>query len=108
LILSDGSLISEVDLEVGIMKGTVVTKAFYEVVGSISWDVRITTTEVKNSNVPFLAQFVKDFSIEFPVGELYDKVRGSVPDIKLTTYYVDETMRITRDIDDNFYVFSRV
>ncbi len=87
LILSDGSLTSEVDLEVGIMKGTVVTKAFYEVVGSISWDVRITTTEVKNSNVPFLAQFVKDFSIEFPVGDLYDKVRGSVPVSKLTTYY---------------------
>ncbi len=83
LIGQDGSLTSEVDLEVGIMKGTIVTKAVYEVMGSISWDVRITTTEIKNSNVPFLL----DFSMELPVGEIYDKVRGSVPVIKLTTYY---------------------
>ena len=113
-ILSDGSFISEVDLEVGLMggmpfnvKGTVVTTASYQVTGPESWDLIVKSTQVKNSNVPFLDQFLDDYPVEVPVGDIYQSIRGNVPVAKLKTYYVDEAMRITRDQDDNFYVFCR-
>jgi hypothetical protein len=114
-IQGDGSFISEVDLEVGIMgglpfavKGTVITSAVYDITGPALWDLTVKTTQVKKSNVPFLDQLLDDYPVEVPVGDVYETLRGSVPVAKLKTFYVDEAMRITRDQDDNFYVFCRV
>lgn len=114
IIGEDGSFVSEVDLEVGLIpgipfsvKGTVVTKASFDIVGAEQWDLYITTTQVKNSNIPFFDQFIDDYPLELPVGDAYDRIRGSVPVSNLKTYYADEELRITRDVDDNFYVFSR-
>jgi len=114
IIREDGSFVSEVDLELGLMpgmpvtiKGTVVSKATYEVIGPEQWDLTIATTQIKRSNVPFLNQLLDNYPLEVPVGDVYDKIRGSVPVAKLKTYYVDDSLRITRDLDDNFYVFSR-
>mmetsp|Transcript_15102 Transcript_15102/g.18411 ORF Transcript_15102/g.18411 Transcript_15102/m.18411 type:complete len:350 (+) Transcript_15102:233-1282(+) len=113
-ILDDGSFISEVDLEVGLMggiplsmKGTVVTTASYDITGPESWDLKVKTTQVKKSNIPFLDQLLDDYPAEVPVGSVYETIRGSVPVAILKTFYVDEAMRITRDQDDNFYVFCR-
>jgi hypothetical protein len=115
LISKDGSFISEVDLKVGVMpgmpvsvSGTVVTKAIFEVVGSQQWDVSIQSTQVKKSNIPFLDQLLEDYPLELPVGDVYDRVRGSVPVATLKTFYVDDSLRITRDVDDNFFVYSAV
>ena len=112
--VSEGSFISEVDIEVGIMgglpfavKGTVVTSANYAVIGPEGWDLTVKSTQVKRSNVPFLDQLLDDYPLEVPVGSVYETIRGSVPVAKLKTFYVDEAMRITRDQDDNFYVFCR-
>lgn len=44
---------------------------------------------------------------EFPVGQIYESLLGSVPKIPNKTYFLDESMRITRDQDDNFFVFTR-
>jgi hypothetical protein len=113
-INEDGSFVSEVDLKVGMpglpvaASGTVVTKATFEVVGAQQWDLYIQTTQVKKSNIPFLDQLLEDYPVELPVGDVYDRVRGSIPVATLKTFYVDDSLRITRDVDDNFYVFSRV
>jgi len=115
IISEDGSFISEVELEVGVMpgmpftiKGTVVSKASFDVVGADQWDLFIQTTQIKKSNVPFLDQLLDDYPVELPVGDVYDKVTGSIPMFSLNTYFCDDSLRITRDVDDNFYVFSRV
>lgn len=102
----DGTFVSEADLKVGPASGTVVTKANFEITNTVTWDVTVESTQVKNSSIFFLDQILE--SLEFPVGLFYQNVRGSVPVSKLTHWYVDETMRIARDIDDNYYVFSRV
>jgi len=114
IVGEDGSFTSEVNLEVGIMpgmpftvKGTVVTKAGFEIIGSEQWDVSIRTTQVKKSNIPILDQVLDQYPFELPVGDIYNRVRGSIPVVSLKTFYVDDSMRITRDVDDNFYVFSR-
>jgi len=110
----NGEIVSKVDLEVGLLpgmpfrvKGTVVTTAQLDVVGPESWEVTVQSTSVKGSNVPFLDQFLDDYPIEVPVGDIYGMIRGEVPVAVMKTFYVDEGIRITRDVDDNIYVFSR-
>jgi hypothetical protein len=41
------------------------------------------------------------------VRDVFTTLLGDTPVVLLKTYYVDEGIRITRDVDDNFYVFSR-
>jgi hypothetical protein len=113
-VKGDMELVSEVDLEVGLMgglpfalKGTVVTTASIDITGPETWETRVKTTQVKGSNLPFLDQFLDDNPVEVPVGDIYEKVRGDIPAAILKTFYIDEGLRITRDVDDNFYVFSR-
>eukprot|EP00565_Helicotheca_tamesis_P002705 CAMPEP_0185730832 /NCGR_PEP_ID=MMETSP1171-20130828/11120_1 /TAXON_ID=374046 /ORGANISM="Helicotheca tamensis, Strain CCMP826" /LENGTH=322 /DNA_ID=CAMNT_0028399967 /DNA_START=137 /DNA_END=1105 /DNA_ORIENTATION=+ len=110
----DLELTSEVDVNLGILpgfpvrvRGTVITNAQLSVLPPETWNVSVKNTQVKGSNVPFLDQYLDDFPIELPVGDLYERVRGSVPVANLKTFYVDEGLRITRDVDDNFFVFSR-
>ena len=52
-------------------------------------------------------QYLDDNAVEIPVGEVYKTLHGDVPIAILKTFYVDEGMRITRDVDDNFFVFTR-
>jgi len=153
-------LMSEVDLEVGLMpgiplkvKGTVITTAKLAIVSDQKWELQIQSTKVKGSNIPIFNQLLEEnLQLELPVGEVYTTVQGSIPIIPMTvrknnnkepflgfpthartrthtgptrylflpilgsilflvvflqTLYVDESMRITRDIDDNFFVFTR-
>lgn len=107
-------LVSEYDLSVGLMpglpvkvKGTVVTSADLTAIAPETWEMAVRGTKVNGSNVPFLDQYLDDSAIEIPVGEAYKAISGSVPTAILKTFYVDEGMRITRDIDDNFFVFTR-
>jgi hypothetical protein len=112
--ITPDKLISEVDLVVGLVpgipvriQGTVVTESSLRVVSAETMEVSVTSTQVKGSNVPLLNQFMDDLKFELPVGNLYKTVQGSVPTVPLRTFYVDEAIRITRDIDDNFFVFTR-
>jgi hypothetical protein len=114
-IIKEDKLISEVDLEVGLLpgipiqiKGTVVTTASLKVAGPELWEVKIENTHVVGSNIPFVNEMLEDtLKVELPVGEIYNNIMGSVPVVPFKTYYVDEGIRITRDVDDNFFVFSR-
>lgn len=113
-IVTEDELISEVDLSVGMMpgfpvvlKGTVITTASIDKVSSETWDLRVQNTKVKRSNIPLLNQFIDDLPYDFPVGMIYDRVTGSTPVAPLKTFYIDEGIRITRDIDDNFFVYAR-
>lgn len=107
-------LVSEYDLSVGLVpglpvkvKGCVVTSAELTAIPPETWEMTVRGTKVNGSNVPFLDQYLDDNAVEIPVGEAYKAISGSVPTAILKTYYVDEGMRITRDVDDNFFVFTR-
>jgi len=114
-IVTANTLISEVDLAVGMLpgipmslKGTVVSTAALEVVSDQKWELQIETTKVIRSNIPLLNSVLEDYlQLELPVGDLYSSLQGTVPVIPLTTVYVDDTLRITRDVDENFFVFLR-
>ena len=113
-IITSDSLVSEVDLEVGLfpglpfrVKGTVVTSASFQVISSETAELRVTTTQVKGSNIPILNQFLDDFKLEIPFGQIFQQAQGSIPNVQIKTFYVDEGLRITRDMDDNFFVYTR-
>jgi hypothetical protein len=90
--LKDRLLISEVDLEVGMMpgipikiKGTVVTSAKLAVVSDQKWELQVQDTKVKGSNIPIFNQILEDnLQIELPVGQFYSTVQGSIPVIPMT------------------------
>ena len=107
-------LISEYELSVGLLpglpvrvKGTVITSADMRAIAPETWELTVKATKVKGSNVPFFDQYLDDSGLELPVGEAYKAISGSVPVSVLKTFYVDEGMRISRDVDDNFFVFPR-
>lgn len=111
---SNSELVSEYELSVGLMpglpirvKGTVVTSAELRVIAPETWELKVKGTRVKGSNVPFFDQFLDDNAVELPVGDFYQTISGAVPIAALKTFYVDEALRITRDVDDNFFVFTR-
>lgn len=113
-VITDTELISEVELEVGMMPGfplmmggTVVTKASLKICGPELWETQILNTEVKGSNLPIFNQLMDDMQLSLPVGDVYNNILGDVPVVPMKTFYVDEGIRITRDVDDNFFVFSR-
>jgi len=107
-------LVSEYDLSVGLfpglplrVKGCVVTSADLTVIAPETLEMSVRGTKVNGSNVPFLDQYLDDNAVEIPVGEAYKTLSGSIPTAILRTYYIDEGLRITRDIDENFFVFTR-
>ena len=114
-IVTSEKLISEVDLEVGMLpgipmsiKGTVVTTAALNVVSDKRWELRIENTKVKGSNIPLFDTLLDDLlQVELPVGDFYNSIQGKIPVVPMTTFYADDTLRITRDMDENFFVFIR-
>ena len=112
--VKDAELVSEVDLIVGVIpglpfrvKGTVVTVASLTASAPETWELKVGSTRVGGSNVPLLDAWLDDAMPEVNVGSLYESATGRVPISTLKTFYVDEGLRITRDCDDNFFVFVR-
>lgn len=113
--VTDRQLISEVDLEVGLVpgiplkiKGTVVTTATKKCVSPELMELQIETTTVKGSNIPIFNEMLSNMNVTLPVGQVYSAIlQGTIPTVPVKTYYLDDTIRITRDVDDNFFVYSR-
>ena len=103
--ITSDELVSEVELEVGLpglpvrIKGTVVTTASWSVKSSELVELQIKNTSVRGSNVPLLNEVLDNLKLELPVGSFYKQVQGSVPIVPCKTFYLDEGMRITRDME---------
>jgi len=114
-ILSPNQLVNELDLEVGVLpglpfkvKGTVITTASMRIVSDKKMELTLEGTKVKGSNVPLLNQILEDnMQMEVPMGDVYKQILGDVPIVAIQTFYVDESMRITRDVDENIFVYTR-
>jgi len=115
VISTDDTITSLVDISVGVMsgmpfrlKGTVVTKAKVMEVDTATWNIQVESTSIEKSNIPLINEILNNNpTISLPIGSILEQTRGSIPTFEMKTYYVDEGIRITRDVDDNFYVFSR-
>lgn len=85
--ITANKMISEVDLQVGMLPGiplsmatgTVVTSASLDVTGPSQWELAVETTKVKGSNVPLISMFTDELQFELPVGSFYSTLQGKVP-----------------------------
>jgi PAP_fibrillin len=112
--ITSDKLISSVDLEVGLMpgfpvkvKGTVVTTAALRATGPDNFELQIQKTAVTGSNIPLFNQWLDNVKLEIPMNDIFTSLAGSVPAVINSIFYLDEGMRITRDEDDNFFVYTR-
>ena len=77
------------------------------------WELHMDTVEIRGSNVPFLRNLLDSENVALRSRDLSkvleDNVDGyEVPRPVLRTTYVDDGMRIVRDVDDNVFVYGRV
>jgi len=114
-------LVNEVDVTIGPLpgvprflgsfKGTIITTATINYDGDdekTTVDLQIKNTQVKSNNGRSLTSSLPlPFDQLLPMTEVYNTLIGPVPAVTLKTCYVDEGIRITRDMGDNFLVFSR-
>eukprot|EP00611_Tribonema_gayanum_P031365 TRINITY_DN9051_c0_g1_i1.p1 TRINITY_DN9051_c0_g1~~TRINITY_DN9051_c0_g1_i1.p1 ORF type:complete len:305 (-),score=85.86 TRINITY_DN9051_c0_g1_i1:192-1040(-) len=109
-MISGSELTSEVDLRVGLLSGvpfslsgTVVSRAKITPLDTDSFGVVATTTTLKNSNVlPFLNE-----AVDVPVEQAFTAIRGSAPEVRLSTYYLDSDFRVSRTPDEHYFIYTR-
>lgn len=111
-VITDKELRSEVELNVGLipgppfsLRGTVVSSADIEYEDKLTIKATFRDTVVKES--PF--SMLLDQLPPLPIKQLYETINnGSPPPASvLTTYYLDDDMRITRTLDDTVFVYTR-
>jgi hypothetical protein len=110
-VITSSSLTSNVNIRNGLvpglpfsMRGTVVSTADLTKIDRYSIKVNMKGTSVKDSNVPFGNALS---AVILPVGAFVKGLMGSIPECSLSTFYLDETLRITRNQDDNVFVYLR-
>lgn len=108
--ITKSQLISKVEVKVGLLpgvpfslKGLVVSTANALIEDQFTLKLKLVETKIAESNIPVYKSLPESIrKINFgALGEI-------VPPCVLTTYYIDENMRITRNQDDNVFVYSRV
>ena len=113
-IISPSELISKVDLRVGLIpgppfsiKGTVVSIADATIEDLFTLKLKMKETKIENSNLPFFNTFESFAKID--IATVVKTIsQGEVPSIILNTYYLDENIRISRNKDDNVFVYSKI
>jgi hypothetical protein len=112
-IITESELISKVGLRVGILpgqpfslRGVVVTTAESKIEDRFIQKLKVKNTRIEGSNLPFVGRSGL-LNRSLPIQKLFERVKREVPESVLTTYYLDENLRITRNIDDNVFVYSR-
>eukprot|EP01041_Mallomonas_annulata_P005887 gene5887-11889_t len=106
----DGDIIeSRVDLRVGIIpgppfsiSGEVLTRGKLSFPDKFTMNITPLDTTVKKSNLISMLD-----RIAIPLNTFYDKILQKDVTSKLVTYYLDDNMRITRNRDDNVFVYCR-
>uniref|UniRef100_A0A7S1TNQ2 Plastid lipid-associated protein/fibrillin conserved domain-containing protein n=1 Tax=Erythrolobus australicus TaxID=1077150 RepID=A0A7S1TNQ2_9RHOD len=88
------------------VSSTVTTTARVTPVGPERMEVVLESTAVKgNALLEKLDLSAIDLSL--PIGDLYERVRGAVPETYFDTYYLDDELRVSRDKRGNLYVFIK-
>jgi len=112
--IDTNNLISKVDLRVGLIpgppfsiKGTVVSIADLIIEDLFTMKLKMKETKISNSNLPFFNTFESFAKIDIATAvKLINN--GDVPQTIINTYYIDQNIRISRNKDDNVFVYSKV
>jgi len=80
---------------------------------SNEWELFMDTVEIKGSNIPILRSVLDSGNVQLKSSDLSQLLEENmdsyeVPKPVLRTMYIDATLRIVRDEDDNIFVYGRV
>ena len=113
-IIDNNSLISKVDLRVGLIpgppfsiKGTVVSVADATIEDLFTLKLKMKETKIENSNLPFWNTFENLAKLD--IATIVKTIsQGEVPQSIINTYYIDNTIRISRNKDDSVFVYCKI
>ena len=133
VISSSGKLVNEFQVKVGsipflndfvpflsysgglpvTIDGAIVSTADITPISGSECELYMDTVEIKGSNVPILRSLLDSEGVALKSRDLSDVLEKNIdsyerPRPKLRTTYLDDSMRISRDKDDNIFVYARV
>ena len=110
--ITANELISEVRLKVGLLpgvpfalEGTVVSKATYSSPNKFTFNLRLKETYITDANIPYISRLLNNRSL--PTGNILKRFNGDISETKLITYYLDDTLRISRNTDGDVFVYTK-
>lgn len=106
LMLDEGRLVSEVDVVLfPEISGVVKTTARVTPVGGERLEVGVEKTTVVGGSV--LDRFdLGGISFDVPVEQIYQRIKGTAPEMVLDTTYLDDSLRISRS-KNKLFVYTR-
>ena len=132
VITSEGKLVNEFEVKVGAVPflsdflplsysgglpftidGAIVSSADATPTSTTEWELYMDTVEIKGSNIPVLRNLLDSDNVALKSRDLSKLLEDNVdayevPKPVLRTTYVDDSMRIVRDEDDNIFVYGKV
>ena len=112
-VITSSKLTSKVAIRNGLipgapfsLRGDIISTADLTIIDRYSMKLSMKETSVQNSNMPFGIGAVLGVAT-IPVGQLMKTVMGNLPECNLSTFYLDGDFRITRNKDDNVFVYLR-
>lgn len=116
-IITEERLVSEFESIVAALpgfpltvKGTIVSSSDIISKTSNSYELYMDKVKIQGSNIPLFGSFFNSFE-GLPIralGESLERQSGPRPRPIFRTLYIDTHMKISRDQDDNFFVYNRV
>eukprot|EP00584_Thalassiosira_punctigera_P005619 CAMPEP_0172531128 /NCGR_PEP_ID=MMETSP1067-20121228/4653_1 /TAXON_ID=265564 ORGANISM="Thalassiosira punctigera, Strain Tpunct2005C2" /NCGR_SAMPLE_ID=MMETSP1067 /ASSEMBLY_ACC=CAM_ASM_000444 /LENGTH=354 /DNA_ID=CAMNT_0013315471 /DNA_START=64 /DNA_END=1128 /DNA_ORIENTATION=- len=131
VITGEGRLVNEFEVKVGAVPflsdflplaysgglpftidGAIVSTADATQTATDEWELYMDTVEIKGSNIPVLRNVLDSGNAKLKSRDLSDFLKENVesyetPRPVLRTTYLDDSMRIVRDVDDNVFVYGR-
>lgn len=111
-VLTSSQLKSNVDVRNGLipglpfsLRGKIVSTADLTIIDRYSMKLSMKETSVQNSNIPGIGPLLSAASL--PVGTILKSLMGDLPECFLSTFYLDGDLRITRNKDDNVFVYLK-
>mmetsp|Transcript_6122 Transcript_6122/g.18495 ORF Transcript_6122/g.18495 Transcript_6122/m.18495 type:complete len:266 (+) Transcript_6122:64-861(+) len=103
-----GELINEVDvIAFPMITGTVQTIARVTPVGDERMELELEKATLKGGNA-FERFDLGGLKIDIPVEDIYKRIKGTMPEAFIDTYYLDDKIRVSRGKDSKLFIFAKM
>ncbi|PXF46052.1 Chromoplast-specific carotenoid-associated protein C1, chromoplastic [Gracilariopsis chorda] len=106
--VDEGKLSTEVEvIAFPVTSWTVKTTGRITPVGAERLEVTVETTNITGGKIADRID-LGGISFDVPVEQIYSRIRNASPETYVDTYYLDETLRISRSKEGKLYIYTRL